>query len=83
MLTCSKELEPVALKAAAEAGLPRSSVLVLESYPEVKLSISGQSRGCDFQKMLEWEAISDPVTLRTRTACLVYSSGTTGLPKGL
>ncbi|KAH8174891.1 AMP-binding enzyme domain-containing protein [Sarocladium implicatum] len=82
-LACSKELEPVALKAAAEAGLPRSSVLVLESLPEVRLSISGQSRGCDFQKTLEWEAISDPATLKTRTACLVYSSGTTGLPKGV
>lgn len=34
-------------------------------------------------QMLEWERITDPKVLRERVVCLLYSSGTTGVPKGL
>lgn len=81
-LACSRELRPVALKAAIEAGLPESSVIVLESYPEIKLCSSDGARVCDFEKILDWPSITDPKILSSQTACLVYSSGTTGLPKG-
>lgn len=83
VLACSRELESVALKAASEAGLPRSCILVLESHPEVKLRNSDGSQICSFRHSLEWTAITNPETLANQTACLVYSSGTTGLPKGL
>ncbi|KAK0385486.1 hypothetical protein NLU13_6666 [Sarocladium strictum] len=83
VLTCSKELQSVALKAAAEAGLPPSNVIILESYPEITLSNGDRSRVCDFRQSLDWELVTDPKALANRTACLVYSSGTTGLPKGV
>ena len=32
---------------------------------------------------LPWKRLTDPAVLQRRTACLIYSSGTTGTPKGV
>jgi 4-coumarate--CoA ligase len=83
VLVCSADLKDLATKAAAEAGLDKGRVLVLESYPHVKLySAADESASCNFKGELGWKKITDPEELRTSTACILYSSGTTGLPKG-
>lgn len=84
LLVCSADLKELATKAAAEAGLDKGRVLVLESYPEVKLySAADESIACDFKGELGWKKITDPKKLDKSVVCILYSSGTTGLPKGI
>ncbi|KAG9252150.1 uncharacterized protein F5Z01DRAFT_626174 [Emericellopsis atlantica] len=83
LLVCSKDLVKLAEKAAEDAGLSKRNVLVLESYPEVKLGSLDGSTKCDFQNELDWRRITDQRELEKTTICMLYSSGTTGLPKGV
>ena len=80
----------MAVKAANECGVPLDRVLVLESMGgERRLQdVLGKSRNFvqgegTRDEMLEWERITDKKTLEERVICLLYSSGTTGVPKGL
>lgn len=82
VLVCSKELVKLALEAAKDVGLPQRDVLVLESYPEVRLASVDGSVVCDFKKELSWRRITDQKELEQSKICILYSSGTTGLPKG-
>ncbi|KAB8238217.1 uncharacterized protein BDW43DRAFT_321262 [Aspergillus alliaceus] len=74
------------LEAARLRGVPLERVLILESRGGQRslrdcwalANISKKHRGT-----LSREVIPDPVILRDRTACLIYSSGTTGKPEGV
>ncbi|KAI9897963.1 hypothetical protein N3K66_006323 [Trichothecium roseum] len=84
LVVCSRDVRDRAVRAAADAGLPARNVLVLESYPRVRLySADGGSVECAFDGSLEWERVVDPERLRRSKVCILYSSGTTGLPKGV
>jgi 4-coumarate--CoA ligase len=83
VLVCSADAQKVALQAAQKAGLDAKNVLILESYPQIKLYSAGDpSISCDFKGTLRWKKITDPKELEKSKVCLLYSSGTTGLPKG-
>ncbi|PNY24611.1 acyl-coenzyme A synthetase [Tolypocladium capitatum] len=82
-LICSEDLRRTALEAAHVAGLSERNVLVLTSHPEVRLESADGSLKCDFKHSLPWQPITDPKALVDRTICILYSSGTTGLPKGV
>lgn len=79
---CSADVKDTVASAADAAGIPRRNVLVLESSPVVKLGSVDGSVTCAFDKALPWEKITDRHALANRTVCILYSSGTTGLPKG-
>lgn len=83
VIICSKDRKELAQAAAQQAGLNPSRVLVLESYPNVRLYSADGSTECDFKHKLQWRKITNSEELENSKICLLYSSGTTGLPKGM
>ncbi|KAL7944999.1 acetyl-CoA synthetase-like protein [Trichoderma barbatum] len=83
VVVCSEDVKGVALSAARNAGLPAKNVLVLKSYPTIQLKSADGAIECDFKGSLDWRRITDPLELENSKACIMYSSGTTGLPKGV
>ncbi|ATY64877.1 4-coumarate-ligase 2a [Cordyceps militaris] len=83
VIVCSPDAVDGAVRAAAEAGLSKRHVLVLESHPDIKLYSADGAVACDFAGSLDWQVVTDSEELARRTICILYSSGTTGLPKGV
>ncbi|TQS32833.1 hypothetical protein Golomagni_06840, partial [Golovinomyces magnicellulatus] len=83
LLVCSSEFVNVAEEAAELANLPWSSILVYTSHPQVSLASLDGSIACDFKGSLEWKRITNKTALEKSRICILYSSGTTGLPKGV
>ncbi|KAG9966462.1 acetyl-CoA synthetase-like protein, partial [Aureobasidium melanogenum] len=83
VIVCSTDVKHLAKAAAESVGLPERNVIMLESTPEITLeSIDGSVR-CDFDQELDWRPITSPQELEMSKICMLYSSGTTGLPKGV
>ncbi|KAF4120605.1 Acyl-CoA synthetase (AMP-forming)/AMP-acid ligase II [Geosmithia morbida] len=80
-------MRAVALAAAEGAGLPMSNVVIISTDPLPRLESADKSTSWKYERetqaLLPWRPITDPDELRTKTICLVYSSGTTGVPKGV
>lgn len=80
ILICSLQTRKVAEEAIQQSGSSGVKLVMMDSE---KLDIvDANGRSIISGKKLEWQRITDPETLRKTTACLVYSSGTTGVPKG-
>jgi long-subunit acyl-CoA synthetase (AMP-forming) len=81
----------VAVKAAEEAGWGPNGggrvVLMSEgrdwSLKAIQKDGSLSQNLIDESQKLPWERITDPHTLENSLVVLIYSSGTTGLPKGI
>jgi 4-coumarate--CoA ligase len=83
VIICSADVKPLAEAAANIVGMPNRNVLVFESTPEIKLENIDGSVCCNFDKELQWKKITDTNELEHSKICMLYSSGTTGLPKGV
>lgn len=83
LLVCSDDTKDVALEAAKMCSIPTSRVLILRSKPTPSLTILGTGIGVISDQELEWRRIMDLHTLKTTMVCLLFSSGTSGLPKGM
>ncbi|TQV98408.1 4-coumarate-CoA ligase 2a [Cordyceps javanica] len=83
VIVCSRDAIESTVEAASQAGLSKRHVLVLESHPEIKLYSADGGVACDFRGKLDWKVITDPDELARSKICILYSSGTTGLPKGV
>ncbi|KAK5721263.1 hypothetical protein LTR17_014725 [Elasticomyces elasticus] len=83
LLICGQEHEEVAAKAAKECGLPLTSVLLLESSPKWKLRSIDGSIDAISSSRLPWQRITDRKALKNSLITILWSSGTTGLPKGV
>jgi 4-coumarate--CoA ligase len=79
-----------AVKAAEEAGWGANGggrVVLMSEGKEWELKIIGKdgklgANLIDENDKLPWEKITDPYELENNLVILIYSSGTTGLPKG-
>lgn len=89
LVTCDATRD-VAIKAAEEAGWGTNGggrVLLMSEGADWELRIVQGSGSLgpnliDENEKLEWEKITDPQVLENSLVVLIYSSGTTGLPKG-
>lgn len=83
LIFCSEDAKDVAVKTAKECGVPLSRVLVVSSSPEWKMvSLENEVSCLPSKGKLDWERITDQEELDNSLICLLYSSGTTGVPKG-
>jgi long-subunit acyl-CoA synthetase (AMP-forming) len=85
VIACTPEYAKVAVTVASQCGIPLNHVLIIDSSTRGRWTLH-TSDGTDVLvkgTMLDWERITDQTTLKETTVTLVYSSGTTGLPKGV
>ncbi|OBT73527.1 hypothetical protein VF21_07252 [Pseudogymnoascus sp. 05NY08] len=83
LLVCSPDTQEVAVAAAKQCGVPLNRVLCLKSSPEWGLTSLGNNQNCISNEKLDWKRITNKEELENSLVCLLYSSGTTGPPKGV
>ena len=83
LVVCSLELKGVAIAAAKQCKVPLDRVLLLESSPSWSLTSIGTNANLISEKLLSWQRITDQKELKESLICILWSSGTTGLPKGV
>lgn len=84
LIICNADTKANAVAAAEKVGFPPSKVLVYkgERHMELYEAVSGAKVPISNQE-LDWRRITDPEELANSVVCLLYSSGTTGLPKAM
>lgn len=84
VIVCTPDVKETALAAAEKVGLAPRKVLVFGGTRDFELqeAASGAKVPISNQE-LEWRRITDPVELANSVICLLFSSGTTGLPKAM
>jgi 4-coumarate--CoA ligase len=88
VLICSEDFLPIA-RAALRDIQQNVTICVLRSIPDWSLRIDGKDwekgelRGSVLAERIKWERITDPQKLKDSLIILLYSSGTTGAPKGV
>ncbi|KAK5054516.1 hypothetical protein LTR84_001407 [Exophiala bonariae] len=83
LIICSAEFKELATQAAKQCNVPLNRILVLESSPFWSLSSLYGGINAISKEKLKWEKISDPGRLKRSLITILWSSGTTGLPKGV
>lgn len=83
LVICSEEHIQVAKEAAKQCDVSLDRVLVLSSSPERKLESLGTGINAVSSNRLPWTTITDRTALKNSLITILWSSGTTGLPKGV
>ena len=89
LLVCTSEFKDVVTDAAQHCGISLDRVLLLDCKTPGRWTLRSTG-GSDILEQngndgnhLQWQRITDQTQLEDITICLLYSSGTTGLPKGV
>ena len=82
-IICGGEHVDLALQAAQQCNVPFERVLLLESAPSPSLKSLGSSVEAISSQKMPWTTITDPKELKDSIITILWSSGTTGLPKGV
>lgn len=86
LVIASEDMMPVALEAARKSQIPTDRILILDSMRNGRRLSPLTKRSFNYLtecQELPWEKITDKLTLENTIAALVFSSGTTGAPKGV
>lgn len=83
LIVCSADCKDTAAAAAKACGIPLDRVLVLESTNERSLRDLRTGEDVISNQELDWKRTTDKKELDESIICLLYSSGTTGIPKGV
>ncbi|KAF2163622.1 hypothetical protein M409DRAFT_68512 [Zasmidium cellare ATCC 36951] len=83
VLICSDDTVEVAGRAAEIAGLPRGNILLIGSTPTWALRCLDNHENLLGRGSLAWDPITDRGALERSLIVVVWSSGTTGVPKGV
>jgi len=85
LLLASIDCKDTAIKAAQECNIPMSRVLLFDTmgHKRILADVGSNTNYLDSKAEMDWPRITDPEELKKSKACLLYSSGTTGPPKGV
>jgi len=83
LIVCSHDTKGTAVEAASSCGVPTSCILMLQSKPVPRLTTFDNDMDVILDQELDWKRITDQEQLESTLVCLLYSSGTSGLPKGM
>lgn len=88
LLVCSAECQKRVVEAARLCGIPEDRVLILDGKKPHRwrlIAVGDQSDVLELGegRILEWSRLTNQQSLEDTMICLLYSSGTTGLPKGV
>ncbi|OCT53132.1 putative acyl-coenzyme A synthetase [Cladophialophora carrionii] len=81
VLICSPRTRKAAEEAITQSNTDVRLVMMVSDSVDIVDTDDGKSIIGD--RKLDWQRFTDPKVLQRTTACLVYSSGTTGVPKGV
>ena len=82
VLVCSEDTKKFAIQAANTCGIPLTRVLLVQSQPKPKLTALDGGVEVISDQELEWQRIQDRREQEETLVCMLFSSGTSGLPKG-
>ncbi|KAH6677022.1 AMP-binding enzyme [Plectosphaerella plurivora] len=84
LLISSPDLRPLAAAGGSQAGLPDSHILYMGDDDNLSLFEAKSNKEVPLSSERQpWRRITSPEELANTTACLIYSSGTTGVPKAV
>ncbi len=83
LLVCSHDTKEVAVQAAKACGIPLSRVLLILSQPTPKITALDGGIEVISDQELEWRRVQDCREQEETLVCMLFSSGTSGLPKGM
>ncbi|ROW17615.1 hypothetical protein VPNG_00792 [Cytospora leucostoma] len=85
VIVCDTHTRAVVEETVHRVGFPSDRVFVLGDDPGLDLRepTSGRRLELSPSRTLSWARITDPEELENNIACILFSSGTTGLPKGV
>lgn len=83
LIVCSHDTKGTVVEAASSCGVPTSRILMLQSMPAPRLTTLDDDVDVISDQELDWKRITDQEQLESTLVCLLYSSGTSGLPKGM
>lgn len=85
VLVCNADTFATVEETVAKAGFPRDRLLFLGDGPGLDLTVMGTGKKLEVapSRTLDWPRITDRQQLEDSIVCVLFSSGTTGLPKGV
>lgn len=88
LLLCSAEFEDRTVKAAKQCNIPLNRVLILDDKTPKRWNLIDASTRKPVLDIIDgpmqqWQRLTSQKECHDATGCILYSSGTTGLPKGV